>query len=150
MRQFVPATDDVVQAIREAIEQGRILMVLPASQINQHVICEQANADIDHDHVATYSAALRLTKSEARAIMKLVDCGSATKQMIHAAIARDDCPTTGVRIVDVVISSARRKLAPRGIEIVTLYGIGYRLTEEGRERIHEIITAHGADIAVPP
>ena len=51
----------------------------------------------------------------------------------------------------VVIHRLRRKLTPHGIEIVTIWGHGYRLAEGGRDRAHKLLTEHDAEsMSAPP
>jgi hypothetical protein len=84
--------------------------------------------------------------------VRLVKYDHATRQEIHSAMADGD-PVTGNKIIDVVISRLRRKLAPHSIKIATIWGLGFRLAEDSRDRIRKLLAAYGADIvaaATPP
>jgi two-component system cell cycle response regulator CtrA len=75
----------------------------------------------------------RLTGSEARVVGALIARESLTKDAGMAALYRDfgkDEPEP--KILDVFVCKIRKKLKPFGIEILTLWGIGYRLTAESR------------------
>jgi hypothetical protein len=76
----------------------------------------------------------------------LLKRGYASKDELHRAISRDDPPTTGIGIVDVIVSRVRQKLAPHGIKLLTVHGLGYRFAEDARSKILQTLTAHGAGI----
>lgn len=72
----------------------------------------------------------RLTASEARVFAHLTTRVVATKQSIMAALYSDrpdDDPE--MRIVDVFICKIRKKIEPFGVNIQTVWGQGYALTD---------------------
>lgn len=75
----------------------------------------------------------RLTRAETALFGVLLAREFATKEALLAGVARDptgDAPE--IKIVDVFVCKARRKLRPFGIEIETIWGRGYRLTPESK------------------
>lgn len=73
----------------------------------------------------------RLTRAETALFGVLLAREIATKEALLTGIVRD--PTgeaPEIKIVDVFVCKARRKLRPFGIEIETLWGRGYRLSPE--------------------
>lgn len=71
----------------------------------------------------------RLTSSEARVFAHLTTRDHATKQSIMLAMYSDRIDVEPeIKIVDVFICKMRRKLKPFGIEIATIWGQGYALT----------------------
>ncbi len=70
----------------------------------------------------------QLTMSEARVISLLLTRDVATKEAIlHALYSDRPEEPPEIKIVDVFICKARKKLAPFGIEIETVWGRGYRI-----------------------
>jgi len=88
---------------------------------------------------------LQLPPAEARVLMKLVKHDHATKQEVHTAIA-DGNPASDIKIVDVIICNLRKKLASHGVKIVTIWGLGFKLEKSSREKLREILNAHGEDV----
>jgi two-component system, cell cycle response regulator CtrA len=78
----------------------------------------------------------RLTGSEARVFGVLVNKPVATKEAILTALywdrATDEEPDQ--KIIDVFVCKLRKKLAPFGVEIATLWGRGWTLHPDVREQ----------------
>jgi len=74
-----------------------------------------------------------LTAAEARVFAHLTTREIASKQSIMAALysLRPDLDEPEIKIVDVFICKMRKKIAPFGVKIVTVWGQGYALV--GRE-----------------
>src|SRR5262249_16160350 len=98
--------------------------------------------------VAICSLLLKLTRAESRAFVKLVKHNPVTREELHAAISH----ATEMKIVDVIIYRLRKKLSRHGIKIDTIYGLGYRLHKDARDKIRQILAAYGEEIidAVTP
>lgn len=80
--------------------------------------------------------AFGLTPVEADFVAVLVTREFASRIALHNAITApgaDEPPDP--KIVDVYACKIRKKLTPRGIEITTVWGRGYRLTAENRAAI---------------
>jgi two-component system cell cycle response regulator CtrA len=77
-----------------------------------------------------------LTTSEALVVGVLVNREIATKDAIMAALYRDmSRDEAEIKIVDVFICKVRRKLKPFAVTIETVWGVGYRLDAEWRDRL---------------
>lgn len=80
-----------------------------------------------------------LTASEAKVFGALMTRDTLTKDGAMAAlyvdVGADDEPH--VKIVDVFICKLRRKLKPFGLEVLTIWGVGYRLTAETKALCRE-------------
>lgn len=103
--------------------------------------------------VATLCLIFKLTPAEGRALVKLLKYDHTTKAEIHAAIADDDNPPTGARIVSVVIYQIRRKLARHNVQISTIWRLGFRLDKNSRDIIRKLVAEYGEDVvaaATPP
>ena len=59
---------------------------------------------------------------------------------------------TNIQGVGVTIHTLRKKLASHGIDIINIYGLGYRLAEGARDRTRKLLADYGQDImdAVTP
>lgn len=81
----------------------------------------------------------KLTGAERRFMEALVlarrEDGTVLKEYLHEAIADSDEPETEIKIVDVICCKIRKKLAPYGIDIEVVWGLGYRLTPEVRKKL---------------
>ena len=78
-----------------------------------------------------YPRGWKLTRQEARFLSVLLTRpGVATREMFYASLyqQRDDTPDP--KIIDVLIHYLRRKLAPFGLEIETVWGRGYRIVDQ--------------------
>lgn len=79
----------------------------------------------------------RLTAQEARVVGVLLQRPMATKEAVMATLYRNDGKDEAeIKIVDVFICKARKKLAPFGIRINTIWGQGYSIDESIRQRVH--------------
>lgn len=77
-----------------------------------------------------------LTGSETRVFGVLMARELATKQAIMAALYRDVTKDEAeIKIVDVFICKARKKLKPFGIDIETRWGEGYYLTAAMKAKV---------------
>jgi DNA-binding winged helix-turn-helix (wHTH) protein len=81
--------------------------------------------------VATCCAQFQLSRAEGAAFVKLLSGDFVSHKELHAAVASK--PGAHPKTVAVVISRLRKKLADRGIKIITVYGLGgYRLDRNTR------------------
>lgn len=90
----------------------------------------------------------RLTGSETRLFGHLLARDVATKASIMSALYEpgvNDEPE--IKIVDVFVCKLRKKLAPFGIEIATLWGMGYRMTAEAKDKARALISPTPAGTA---
>jgi hypothetical protein len=87
-----------------------------------------------------------LTLAESRAFATLLKHGHVSKEDLHAAISGSG-PTTDIKIVGVTMHWLRKKLLPYGVEVLNVYGFGYRLGQGALERVRELLA--DLDIADP-
>jgi hypothetical protein len=95
---------------------------------------------------------LKLTPLEAGFILVLLKRDEADKDTLHYVIEtqrnmrRADNPeATDRKMVDVIICKLRRKLAKFNVEIKTIWGRGYFINEEGRQKLeHLLVNGAGA------
>jgi len=93
--------------------------------------------------VTTCGLIFGLTQAEARVLVELLEHKHVGREALQAVASRDG---TKSRTLGVVICRLRQKLEPHGVAIDTLWGTGFRLTEEARGKIRQLLIAHGADI----
>lgn len=90
--------------------------------------------------VTDIPAQLRVTPKEAKLLLVLVSRPMATKEQLLAEIYADryqlgDEPY--IKIIDVFVCKLRNKL-PADVKIETLWGRGYRLPPESKQRLREM------------
>lgn len=86
----------------------------------------------------------RLTNLEARLFGVVLQRGMASRETLMAALYYDrptDRDEPEIKIVDVVVCKIRKKLKPFGIDLLTIWGQGYRLSPEDRERCKSMMEA---------
>ena len=89
-----------------------------------------------------------LTQNESRLIGALLERELLTKDAAMAALYRDrGMDEPDVKIVDVFICKARKKLKPFGIEITTVWGVGYFMRPECKTSARQQIEAARPRIA---
>lgn len=80
-----------------------------------------------------------MTKTEMIVLKTIEQCpGVATKDRIMHALYALRLATPEIKIVDVLVCKLRRKLAPLGVGIDTVWGQGYTLTAENRRKLAEL------------
>jgi two-component system, cell cycle response regulator CtrA len=57
--------------------------------------------------------------------------------LYHARSAEAEVPAE--KIVDVIVCHVRRKVAPFGIEIETIWGQGWRMSDDHKQRVHDLV-----------
>jgi two-component system cell cycle response regulator CtrA len=90
---------------------------------------------------------LALTPAEARVLGILMKRDVAKKDMIMIALydgrhAEKDIPEP--KIVDVFVCKMRAKLKRYGLEIKTVWGIGYSMTNGSKDMVREMLKAQSA------
>jgi DNA-binding response OmpR family regulator len=75
-----------------------------------------------------------LSRCEVAFIACLVKLGRATKEQLLDACA----PDAAIKVVDVRVSGVRKKLRPHGIEIATIWGVGYEMTPDNIARLRAL------------
>ena len=131
-------SDAIRQQLRAAHDDGQ-LVALPkedwppgfprdqrALQLSRMVVEDKAAV------VLALQRIFHLTATETSLFMLLLTNTTVPKQRINMVH----------RTIDVHIYNIRRRLAPFGIMIATLWGYGYQLSTESRQRIMDLLLAH--------
>jgi hypothetical protein len=100
---------------------------------------------------------LKLTRLEAGFLLVLLRRDEAYKETLHYVIETqralrrsrlNNSEPTDPKMTDVVICKLRKKLDPLGIKILTLWGRGYYLSEDGRKAAEIILGTHKEEVDV--
>jgi hypothetical protein len=134
---FTSAPNEVAELLKEAMGQGR-LVILRTSTVPPN-----AEASL----LAALNLLFKLTATEGRALVELMEHQHVSREALHAAMARDGNPISQLKTIDVVIHKLRKKLKPYGIDISTIWGSGFALAESGRDKIQKILAGFGEDAA---
>jgi len=134
-----------VQKVSEPVAPARLLS---QRRIDRALTAPPLRSNNESSLVAISCLLLKLAPIESRAFVKLVKHDFVSKEELHAAITH----ATQTKIVDVVIYRLRKKLARHSIKIDTIWGLGYRLRQESRDKIRKILAEYGEEIisAVTP
>jgi hypothetical protein len=128
------AADEVVKLLTEAKEQGHlvILRTSPPSHV-----------DVRTPLLMALNWLFNLSPAEGRALIELMQYGQVSREALHVAMSPDGTAVSNIKTIDVVVSRMRRKLASHGIKIVTVWGLGFKLAEGARNRIHQQLVGQG-------
>jgi hypothetical protein len=131
------AANEVAELLKEAAARGHLVIVraAPPSQVDPQAPLFVACV-----------GAFGLTVAESRVLLELMQHQYVSRQGLHDAIGGRGKSNN----VDVVVCRMRRKLAPHGIEIVTVWGSGFRLAEGARDRIRKLLAKHDPKLVFEP
>jgi DNA-binding response OmpR family regulator len=101
-------------------------VILPAAEVLER----QRN---ELSLVAACCVRFELTRSEARALVRLLKYDHATKQDLHSAIYCDSPPPTKIKVLDPIICRLRKKIAP--YKIANIHGVGFCIEKNARDKI---------------
>lgn len=100
--------------------------------------------------VYTVQRGLKLTRLMASFMLVMLRRAEADKDTLHYVIETqrsmrrsrpDKSETTDPKMVDVVVCNLRKRLKPFGVKIKTLWGRGYYIDDENREKVEGILAA---------
>jgi hypothetical protein len=127
-----PSTDEVVRLLQEAAQGGHVtITIMPdtRSRLDRALTLPPQQRSPEIALALTCRLLFGLTFGEACMLLPLLKQTHASKEELHVAISLDGKPVTNIKIVDVMLTRLRRKLAPHGVKIGNIYGVGYRLPE---------------------
>ena len=82
-----------------------------------------------------------LARSEAVILALLLAKNSCTREQFMNAIYDDPDDTPQTKIIDVFMCKLRKALKPLGIEIDGIWGTGYYMTQENKDKFHALLAA---------
>ena len=126
--------NDIEEIIKKAADDGR-LVILTADSI-------EAMTAAPLRRVMPLCKQFQLSGAEGRLLARLVQHGRATKEELHPICSNRASPGKAKSLVGVIIHKLRRKVAPAGIEIVTVRDTGFELPAASRDKIRELLGEH--------
>jgi hypothetical protein len=136
MQKIASVADEVVGLLKEAAARGHLVILRTAPA---------AHVDVRTALLMALNWLFKLSPTEARALMQLMQHGQVSREALHAAMSPDGIPVSQIKGIDVVVCKMRKKLAPHGIEIETRWGQGFWLADGTRDRIRKILADAGLD-----
>lgn len=146
------STDLKTEAIRVcldiAVKQGQISELPradwpPGQGRHERVPERPPNTTLlkDFQVVAALAQCFGITRMQGSMLLQLVKRPRCTKEALHEAIChgRSEAEMTKPKIVDVVICRLREALKDHGIQIKTLWGMGYFMEASDRKRVAEML-----------
>ena len=155
------SSDEVRSALREAISEGRIVEMprddWPPNLRRVDRLPGNGQTYTD-EQLGTYCRRLfSLTELEATVFVPLVKRDEVSKTSLHASIqagraarAHAEVEETDPKMVDVVVHKLRKKLAPHGVIIKTLWAKGYFMDRAQRRVVFDMLTAYLSGTYKPP
>src|SRR5262249_25099731 len=129
--------NEVAELLNEAMRRGH-LVVLRTSP--------PSHVDARTPLLLAINQLFQLSPAEGRALVELLEHKQVSRQALHVAMSAAGTPVSRIKIIDVVVSRMRRKLAPHGIEIVTVHGLGFGLAEGARDKIHQQLAEYDSGL----
>jgi DNA-binding winged helix-turn-helix (wHTH) protein len=127
---FTSAPDEIAKLLEEAAARGHLVMLRTSPPPD----------DVKTARLVALNQIFDLTLTESRIIAALLEHNFVGQEALCAALTHDGRPVPSSANLRVVISRLRKKLAPFGIAISTVWGQGYRIT--GRDRINQTVAAY--------
>ena len=145
---------NVYEYIQFAIADGRLLEV-PRDDWPPHTRMQRTPQFMKMlpEEVRLFSCMnlFKIPRTQAVLLLALLSRPYAPREFLHSALQRNrkSEEETSVKMIDVVLCNLRRKLRGLSIEIETIWGVGYRLTEVSRDAINNALEHHVRGIVVP-
>ena len=142
--------ENVYEILKSAIGQGLLLEIPRDDWPSRSTRRDRTQADnilfsTDQPTIRIVcSTCFKFTPLESTVFVTTLRRSAATREHIHHAIEQNRNPAdeiTDQKMVDVVMCRIRKKLKPFDIKIDTVWGVGYVIKQEYRDRAIEIITA---------
>ena len=131
----VPAISDAIALLTNALSEGHTVAISLAAQ--PRVIRAPPL-------VTACCLQFGLTPSQARVLVALLEHGYLSRPDLHAAMSSGR-GASKIKTVDVVINRVRQGLAAHNVAIITVRGAGYRIDEDGRDRLRKLIADYDTD-----
>ena len=132
-------------------------MEIDSPDMSRLVTKLQRELDAAYERIAELEGALRGEKRKAPAALRglsgqmqavlgmLESRGEATSESLAVAISTPGRTPRGVADVKVIVCKMRPILKPLGVEIETVWGVGYRMPATSRRALRELRRAEAAE-----
>lgn len=141
-------SEQVIEACQDALANGKILE-MPKHDWPAHTrIARSPQFLRDLPEDMKYYACMsffKIPRTQATILLSLLDRPYCPREHLHSALQQSRDPAAGetsIKMVDVVLCHLRKRLKKFNIDIETVWGTGYRLTEENRGAIVSGMEAH--------
>lgn len=142
-------SSDIYDVLRDALARGEIVE-LPKDDwppgTRRAARSVLSGTPLDDDTALAFACArfFKTTRLEAAILAVLIKRTEVTKQQLHLVIEQNR-PSEGrvetdPKMVDVVICHLRKKLKPHDLKIETVWGIGYLMPVEARDRASTMLS----------
>lgn len=147
VRALLLSYDEVVETLKGAAAQGTILSIprddWPPGTRRDERAPDTIPLEFEDDHMTMLAMRrIKLSPAMARMFIALLRRPEMTKNALHLCCQRDDAAErpepTDIKIVDVFVCKIR-KLLPADIKIGTLWGRGYFIDAESKQRAYELL-----------
>lgn len=148
------ATDDIQDWVEEAITDGKLLE-MPQYDWPPHTRMQRTPQFVkalpEETRLFACMNLFKIPRTQAVLLLALLSRPYAPRDYLHAALQRNrkSDEETSVKMIDVVLCNLRRKLKHLDIQIETIWGVGYRLTETSRDAVNNALEHHVRTIVVP-
>lgn len=129
-------------------ERDPILLELAALRAENDKLRDQVRnlKDTFLSPAPVFSSIFKLTKNESAMLSAIFrSSGFLPTRALHIAMHGLD-PDTDPKIVAVYVCKLRKKLRPHGITIESIWGEGYRIVGDSRERLRALIGVDRAEV----
>ncbi len=142
------SSSEVYEILREAILTGELLEMpkddwpVGSNRAQRFALVGTILENDDALQLAV-GRCFRATRLEAVILAVLIKRTEVTKKQLHLVIEQsrpsENREPTDPKMVDVMIHHVRRKLRPHGLELKTVWGLGYRLPVPDRDKAIEML-----------
>jgi DNA-binding response OmpR family regulator len=141
--------EEIYEILKAAVEDGRLIEIpkddWPHGSRRERTPAEAAVLGLDEVALQmTCSAYFRLTRLQSAVFTSLIRRPTVTKEQLHQAIENNRLANqdpTDLKMVDVVICHIRKKIKSMGLEVGTIWGIGYSMRPDHRATVMELVHA---------
>lgn len=146
----------VVGWVKAAIEDGRIVDMVKTDW-PPHTRAQRTPQYLqtlsDETRRFACMSLFKIPRTQAVVLLALLSRPSAKREYLHTALlnarTNQDEKETKIKMVDVVLCNLRNRMKQHGIEIETIWGEGYQLTEASRDAINNALKQHVRALVLP-
>jgi DNA-binding winged helix-turn-helix (wHTH) protein len=128
----------IAELLRQATTEGCTLVLVPGPAAHR-LTAPSAETAL----AAALRLRLDLTQAQSWVLATLVRHDCATRKQLHHAMSVNGPPTSADAAVTAMIFALRKKLKERGVVVRNVFGVGYRLNDESRDKIREMLQRAG-------
>lgn len=145
------SSSELYDLLRDALQAGTIIEIPkddwpPGGTRSHRTIFNGTMLENEQALRCACSRFFKVSPHEAAILATMLKRNEVTKDQLHTVIEQNR-PTQGKeetdpKMVDVLICKLRKKLKPHDIGIETMWGLGYAITSDGRDRAVALLVQH--------